>query len=700
MPRSTQSAVSDGTLVTLILTIKYIDKADVTVLVNNIPLVVDVDYEWATATSITFMAPVPAGDVVLLVRRTELDNVLNIFADGASFNNKTMDENFEQLLFVGQEAQENTSLTDVFNDLDMHGKTLFNLADAVGPTNPVTLAQLNAYAADSAGTLRSDMANTADPLKGAGLMPTAARVVATVAALRNLPDSGSTTAFVLGHTLFGLGGGVYSQVSSDLISADNNGSVIVATSGMRWKLVGEELNPLQFGARGDKVTDDTVAIQACYNAVKNGGTMRILTAPGDAYIISYQGVGGYVLDFSRPVHIRADGLFSSLQPAAGTTVGTVLLRPNPALPYQGMKWDGLSLGDPYTGLRQGLNGIFIDTGVAGSNLPAANFNALNIGVGSETGARGIVHVNNPGNNVNGGMYATTFTNCPMLKGGIDLQSSGDSNVIRTCVISGPGCGVSASLIVGASLLVIAENNITSLGGSIRISAGSRYKILRNNCEQIAATAGVQYMFDIDGAAGTMSLGEIRGNHLGAFTGTGILANIRLGNNIGAQVGGNTLLPASAGGIGVLVTASNNSVCIEPNVYGSDITRANRVVDQGVGTSGVRKTPVLAAGWVNFGAGFDDAHYYKDTSGTVHLGGTIKSGTTTPGTGMFQLPDGFRPAALRIFGISQSAGAGSIFGACSVNSGGVVSIQTGANNQFSLDGVSFQTLDSADAISNL
>lgn len=550
------------------------------------------------------------------------------------------------------------------------------------------------------GVLRQDLAS-ASTLAGVSLVRGAARVVADIATLRTLPDIGSKTAFVLGHTLFGLGGGMYSQVASDVVSADNNGSVIVAASGMRWKLVNSsELNPFQFGARGDKVTDDTDAIQACYDAVPLGGTMRVYKAPGDAYIVSQQGASGYCLDFSRPVNIVSDGVYASFQPAAGTVVNTVRLKPNPAFYYGGITWDGLSLQDPYTGLRQGFHGIFIDTDVAGSNLPGALLARISIGQGNVPNGVGILHLNNPANNINGGMFGCTIEHGPGIKGGITLEQSGDSNVIRNNIISGSGVGVFFNLITGASLLSIIDNNITTLGGAVRGSSGSRFRIWNNNCEQIAPEAGVTYMINIDGASGTMSSGSIRGNHLGALTGTGITSNIRINNCVGCKIENNVMLPAAAGQKGVTVSAACADTSIGANTYGSGIAVIDRVSDAGVGTMGVRRTAALVNGWVDFGAGFDTLHFYKTSDGMVHIGGTIKSGTVTTGTALFTLPEGFRPSALRLFSITQSAGAGQIFGCISVNSSGLVAIQAGANNQFSLDGVSFITSNGANSVSDL
>jgi hypothetical protein len=94
------------------------------------------------------------------------------------------------------------------------------------------------------------------------------KVVVSIAALRNLPKDGSGNTFVLGYTsLNDGGGGEYYYDSADLISADNGGTIIVATDGGRWKLIWDDfLVPEAFGAKGDGVTDDTAAINACFAA--------------------------------------------------------------------------------------------------------------------------------------------------------------------------------------------------------------------------------------------------------------------------------------------------------------------------------------------------------------------------------------------------------------------------------------------------
>lgn len=158
MSFSIQRATSDGTLQEIMLSIVYINRSDIKVTVGDVPQTEGVDYAWETDSLISFTDPVPNGVEVVLRRSTDLAQLLNIFSLGAVFNNTTMDENFEQLLFVAQEAKEGATLTDLFNDVDMHGNTLLNLPKATDLTSPVTLAQLNEYAADSSAVLRFDLA--------------------------------------------------------------------------------------------------------------------------------------------------------------------------------------------------------------------------------------------------------------------------------------------------------------------------------------------------------------------------------------------------------------------------------------------------------------------------------------------------------------------------------------------------------------
>lgn len=92
--------------------------------------------------------------------------------------------------------------------------------------------------------------------------------VLTIAQLRALSKATYTRAYVEGYYAAGDGGGgAYWLDAADTTSADNGGTVIVATDGGRWKLSTQDVvNLKQFGARFDGTTDDTARIQAALNS--------------------------------------------------------------------------------------------------------------------------------------------------------------------------------------------------------------------------------------------------------------------------------------------------------------------------------------------------------------------------------------------------------------------------------------------------
>lgn len=165
MAFSSQSTVSDGTLVYLALSIDYLNRDDILVLFNGLEDEGAWDWVGETESAITFSPAVAAGVEVKVQRSTKLDNLRHIFTQGAAFNNSTMDENFTQLLFLTQEAVEGSGLTDIFNDVDYHGNLIKNLGVAVDPTDAVSLGQATsatAVYADAAAASAIESASFAD----------------------------------------------------------------------------------------------------------------------------------------------------------------------------------------------------------------------------------------------------------------------------------------------------------------------------------------------------------------------------------------------------------------------------------------------------------------------------------------------------------------------------------------------------------
>lgn len=94
-------------------------------------------------------------------------------------------------------------------------------------------------------------------------------------------------------------------------------------------------------------------------------------------------------------------------------------------------------------------------------------------------------------------------------------------------------------------------------------------------------------------------------------------------------------------------------------------------------------PTLLNSWVNFGVGFNDAGYFKDQFGIVHLKGLIKSGTL--GQPAFLLPVGYRIVGNNYMLCLSNGAAGQL----TITADGNVKPASGNNAWFSLEGITFK-----------
>lgn len=122
------------------------------------------------------------------------------------------------------------------------------------------------------------------------------RVVDTIGQLKAIDSTKHSRVFVTGYYAAGDGGGgEYWFDTSDTSSLDDGGTVILAADGARWKLIYTGmLSVRQFGARGDNLTDDKPAFQACHDAMPaDGGTIWVpngVYKMGSAFRVTKRGV--------------------------------------------------------------------------------------------------------------------------------------------------------------------------------------------------------------------------------------------------------------------------------------------------------------------------------------------------------------------------------------------------------------------------
>lgn len=134
---SVQEETSDGTLDRVVLGIDFIDTSHIHVFRSDIEteLAVGVDYTWDGDTAINLSVTVPTGVVVTLLRRTLYNAMLNVFSGGAPFTRVVLDENFEQILMLSQEATESSLTYDYYRNLNLHNHRILNLGSPIADTD-------------------------------------------------------------------------------------------------------------------------------------------------------------------------------------------------------------------------------------------------------------------------------------------------------------------------------------------------------------------------------------------------------------------------------------------------------------------------------------------------------------------------------------------------------------------------------------
>jgi hypothetical protein len=98
------------------------------------------------------------------------------------------------------------------------------------------------------------------------------------------------------------------------------------------------------------------------------------------------------------------------------------------------------------------------------------------------------------------------------------------------------------------------------------------------------------------------------------------------------------------------------------------------------------------GWSHYSVPFATPAYTKTTDGVVVLKGLIKSGSTSSGTTIMTLPEGYRPQYRLIFIVGSYSGGNSGIGRIDVLPSGSVSFIGGTNNWISLDPIRFLPAD--------
>ena len=104
------------------------------------------------------------------------------------------------------------------------------------------------------------------------------------------------------------------------------------------------------------------------------------------------------------------------------------------------------------------------------------------------------------------------------------------------------------------------------------------------------------------------------------------------------------------------------------------------------TESAKTLPALQNSWVAYDQ-YSTPQYWKDSSGSVHLRGRVKSGTVTQLTIISSLPAGYRPNQGGVFTVATYSGTGQILIG---TDGSIMVFSISDNTWVSLDGICFKT----------
>lgn len=292
MAYSIQTAVSDGTLAVLDLSIRYMDKSHVQVYVDDV--LADgaaYSYVWLTDTRIQIVPAVANGSTLKVIRKTLTDEMWHEFTQGARFSTTSMDENFEQLLFLAQEYSEGIYVSDFYTDVDIHLHKVLNLADPVSDGDAVNFKTLKDFLPYGEAAIGLVTRVTAEETKSNQLIaqgiPYANKLIVGFNAT-GIPD-GAWVNFAGRDTVGDGGGGVFRYSTSSTQTADNI-YVFAPTGGGRlirdgWTTFGFNGTTEAAWSGADTAVDPTTNIQNLFNAAAG---RPIQLTPNKIYALSAQ----------------------------------------------------------------------------------------------------------------------------------------------------------------------------------------------------------------------------------------------------------------------------------------------------------------------------------------------------------------------------------------------------------------------------
>ena len=337
-----------------------------------------------------------------------------------------------------------------------------------------------------------------------------------------LPNSVTRANKVLGFDSAGVPTMLENLVSGDAITA--TGSTTARTHAERW---GEVANVKDFGAKGDGVTLDTVAIQAAIDSLINGGELHF---PAGTYIVG--GVAG-----TPALTVSVDGVrlrgasrgSSKIQLGSGEDCHVLDVSGTTDLTIEGLWIDG-----DYTNQTLSVHGIRSTSSTDLTIRDVKVSNCRHYGIGMQTGS----HVNTVISDVvveNTGSDGIDFKN-------VDHPGTDNSFIrIDNLVVKNPGLVTNA-----AALDIRGRFTVNNYFASVSVDGASGIRFRGNTADGGQTSSLSNFHIASTSATETTSVGvnvtcddvQISNGHVGGYAfGVLVTGGVSRGNISGVSVEG-------------------------------------------------------------------------------------------------------------------------------------------------------------------
>lgn len=169
MATTQNTYTGNGTNKLFSITFPYLDESDIDVYLNGTLQTITTQYFFANATTVEFVTAPANGATVLLDRSTDDTNLQATFFPGSSIKASDLNNNFDQVLFISQEATNDAEDAKTYAETlaDDAAQAVVDAAAAVSTANAAeTTANGIAATANTALSQSTDAVNTANGIAG------------------------------------------------------------------------------------------------------------------------------------------------------------------------------------------------------------------------------------------------------------------------------------------------------------------------------------------------------------------------------------------------------------------------------------------------------------------------------------------------------------------------------------------------------